>query len=259
MSERAGKRIGLRFIGRLRQATSAPNVEHRSEAFHHSACELEECPSCHGRFQSCDCEKLSEWYAEFEEEDPRDRLARLIAHVGLWPWWVEQVPSETRRLLAGDMGAAEQPPESFMVSSGITPYTVLNELSRLSREAGDVSLSTRLRGEAERRANPIEVHWLLDGRIDEHYKNRERDPGALAQAIQACWDQIAWAPSALAAYRAAGYGALSAHRGYRQLAILAEKRGDFEEAIRLASEARAQGWLGDWDKRIARCQQRLRC
>ncbi len=50
---------------------------------------------------------------------------------------------------------------------------------------------------------------------------------------------------------------LPLHLGYKQLAIILEKRGEFEEAIAVARQARAQGWNGDWEKRIARCEARI--
>jgi hypothetical protein len=50
---------------------------------------------------------------------------------------------------------------------------------------------------------------------------------------------------------------LPSHLGYRQLAIILEKRGEFEEATAVVRQARAQGWSGDWEKRIARCEARI--
>jgi DNA invertase Pin-like site-specific DNA recombinase len=50
---------------------------------------------------------------------------------------------------------------------------------------------------------------------------------------------------------------LPSHVGYKQLAIILEKRGQFDEAIKVAKQAKSQGWNGDWDKRIARCESKL--
>ena len=50
---------------------------------------------------------------------------------------------------------------------------------------------------------------------------------------------------------------LPQHLGFRQLAIILEKRGEFEEAIQISKRAQAQGWNGDWEKRIARCDARI--
>lgn len=50
---------------------------------------------------------------------------------------------------------------------------------------------------------------------------------------------------------------LPSHAGYKQLAIIFEKRNEFEEAIKIARQAQAQGWNGDWEKRITRCEARI--
>jgi tetratricopeptide (TPR) repeat protein len=47
------------------------------------------------------------------------------------------------------------------------------------------------------------------------------------------------------------------HLGFKQLAIILEKRGEYEEAIEVVKQARSQGWNGDWEKRIARCQSKI--
>ncbi len=52
-------------------------------------------------------------------------------------------------------------------------------------------------------------------------------------------------------------GELPRHTGYEQLAIIREKEKDHPEAIRLCGEAMAQGWNGDWEKRIQRCKAKL--
>jgi tetratricopeptide (TPR) repeat protein len=52
-------------------------------------------------------------------------------------------------------------------------------------------------------------------------------------------------------------GDLPYHPGYKQLAIIYEKRGEFDEAIKVARQAQSQGWNGDWEKRIARCESKI--
>lgn len=42
------------------------------------------------------------------------------------------------------------------------------------------------------------------------------------------------------------------HVGYRRIAIILEQQGDYETALLYAVRARAEGWPGDWDKRISR-------
>jgi hypothetical protein len=80
----------------------------------------------------------------------------------------------------------------------------------------------------------------------------------LAGAIQACQQQIAFAPKAAKAFKQE-YPAkpLPQHVGFTQLAIIREKEGAYGEAIQLSRAAMKQRWAGDWEKRIARCKAKL--
>ncbi len=46
------------------------------------------------------------------------------------------------------------------------------------------------------------------------------------------------------------------HPGFEQLAIICEKRGQTEEALRLSQEAQRQGWNGGWEGRIERLSKK---
>jgi hypothetical protein len=79
----------------------------------------------------------------------------------------------------------------------------------------------------------------------------------LEAAISACEHQIAIAPQTAAACRAEwGADALPTHRGYEQLAVTREKRGDYDAVVALCQPAASQGWAGDWQKRIGRARKR---
>lgn len=52
-------------------------------------------------------------------------------------------------------------------------------------------------------------------------------------------------------------GKLSEHLGYKQLCTIREKEGNFLEVIRLAEQAKSEGWEGDWDKRIEKAKKKL--
>lgn len=47
---------------------------------------------------------------------------------------------------------------------------------------------------------------------------------------------------------------LPSHPGFERLAINAEKEKNYQFAIEVSRQAKQQGWRGDWDKRIERCQ-----
>jgi hypothetical protein len=47
------------------------------------------------------------------------------------------------------------------------------------------------------------------------------------------------------------------HLGYKQLCIICEKQGFWDEIINIAEQAKEEGWRGDWDKRIAKAKKKL--
>jgi hypothetical protein len=52
-------------------------------------------------------------------------------------------------------------------------------------------------------------------------------------------------------------GKLGEHTGYKQLCIIRAKEENWQEVIRLAEQAKSEGWAGDWDKRIEKAQKKL--
>lgn len=52
-------------------------------------------------------------------------------------------------------------------------------------------------------------------------------------------------------------GKLGEHTGYKQLCIIRENEGNYTEVIRLAEQAKSEGWAGDWDKRIEKARKKL--
>jgi DNA polymerase III epsilon subunit-like protein len=111
----------------------------------------------------------------------------------------------------------------------------------------------------ESRRPLLRRHFELAKQIHFWYARRRDHPNALYRAIVMCEQQIALAPQAFAAV-VAEFGRSQSHAGYHQLAVIREKQGHFAEALRLAREAQAQGWLDltdDWSARIARLEKCL--
>lgn len=145
-----------------------------------------------------------------------------------------------------------------------------------------------------------EKHSYLHQKIKMYYALRDTEPGALEKAIGACKDLIAIAPEVarehqkehddyvaslrLSLEKAKSRGDSESaefygndlktamgrseritsnwqHLGYKQLCIIYEKQGNWQEVIRLAEEAKAGGWSegseGGWDRRIERARKNL--
>lgn len=107
------------------------------------------------------------------------------------------------------------------------------------------------------RSEILDQHYALQEVIQTNYRLRDNDSQAFARAIQACEQQIALSARAAQAYLGKFKGStLPAHVGYRQLAIIREKQGHLNEAIRLSERALKLGWCGDWERRIKRCSRK---
>jgi hypothetical protein len=120
----------------------------------------------------------------------------------------------------------------------------------------------------------IARHFALSEEIKSVYRQRNSDPRSPQLAINPCQQLIAFAPRPIAALHEShqvlgDYGRktrikalerepfqLNRHFGFEQLAIIREKQGDFAETIRIAREAKANGWAGDCDARIAKCERK---
>jgi len=100
---------------------------------------------------------------------------------------------------------------------------------------------------------------LCQQKIEVYYKDRDK-PEYLARAVEACKEQIAMAPASAKAFLVEYYydSFLPGHKGYQQLAIILEKAARFQEAIALSRQAKSQGWAGDWDRRVERCEKKLK-
>ena len=108
-----------------------------------------------------------------------------------------------------------------------------------------------------KKGKALERHFNLHHAIKVFYSDRDRSDDALGLAVRMCQDQIRLGPTAAKAFRREGGGQLPVHTGFKQLAIIREKERDYLGAITVSQQATDQGWKGDWDKRIARCEARI--
>lgn len=102
----------------------------------------------------------------------------------------------------------------------------------------------------------IDLHFLYQAKMENYYRNKDNDDFALTVAIEACRQQIGISEEAKRAFlQEYRNSPLPSHAGFSQLCVILEKQKKYDEAIRLASEARDQGWAGRWDERIEQCMK----
>jgi hypothetical protein len=195
------------------------------------------------------------------------KIGGVIGYHGLVDWWLATFTEEERRYMEGvyqPIGAVVEGGSSTLTTGHIisTSQSICGFLWAFAtwfNKPNDRYLAVKILDKAEQvPASVLDRHFLYLQKIRTYYKDRDTIPGSLDKAIAACEMQISIAPQAAAAFRKEpGFKTIPAHTGYEQLAIIRDKEGEYVEAISLCQQAKAQGWSGDWDKRIARYQKKL--
>jgi hypothetical protein len=109
----------------------------------------------------------------------------------------------------------------------------------------------------ENNKNILDLHFAILERIKDLYSKRHIGDN-YHKAIVCCKAQIKIQEGAAKEWLSEfPDDTLPMHTGYSQLAVILEKEKRFGEAIDLSKEAKANGWNGDWDKRIERLKAKL--
>lgn len=202
-----------------------------------------------------------------------------IGFFQLTAWWLSAFTDQERELIEEryrplrDCNTKPLTQGKIYSSSG-SPAQLLWGLASWFSSPSHRPIQRRILAKAQELAeagqNSIEIHFTYQGLIQSFYKDREANPTALETAIQVCVAQIAIAPQVAKAFKREHeklqkrtinsdrrHFHLPRHVGFEQLAIIREKQQDYAEAIRLSEMAMKQGWGGDFEGRIARCQKKL--
>ena len=213
----------------------------------------------------------------------------LIGYFNLSDWWLTTLSQEQRDWIERTQYGLGDQNDPRLLTSGkvehpsLTATNLLTKIAIILHEGGfrQQSVATFALAEAEaiRQRNFTGLHFVYHNLVELNYRERDKAPGSLAIAIEACLKQIAIAPRAAEAFLAehlaeqlkSDTGTIKWDRtkyparpfylpfavGYYQLAIIREKEGNFSEAIRLSKQALEQGWVGHWESRIARLEKKL--
>lgn len=188
------------------------------------------------------------------------KITGLIGYFGLSDWWLTSFSKDERKTikqLYKPLGGAH------LDDKKIT-YSGQNALSFLYGLAGWFSknevrpIGYKILDEAEKHITeaktPLDLHFFYQTQIELYYRDREK-PDYMNRVIQACHNQIAIAQKATKTFRSGkeGLDSLPSHKGYEQLAIILERKRNYQETICLCERAKKQGWAGKWDDRITRC------
>ena len=202
-----------------------------------------------------------------QSSQPNDAQPTGTAETSLRAWWMSEF-SEIERdhiltkyqpLVIGLGSGANRDSERIIAPDGNPSIKMTALATWFMSPKEDLPLGLRLLRKGidlgeENEGTILDQHFTLLNVIKVFYRDRANDAVSLDLAIGACEKQILLAPLAAEAFkREEGMETLPAHTGFEQLAIIRERDGDFDEAIRLSRDALRQGWARDWEKRIARC------
>lgn len=196
----------------------------------------------------------------------------LVGHHGLLEWWADLfTPQETaalERAYARGNVAAGRGQERLSLTRGVVRESAGQEsaarfLAGLAPLVNQVvhEKEPAVWAEAERLAldsdDLLDLHAVYSGSIKAFYARREEDEDYLDAALSAAEELVEMAPEVATVYRKQhGRKDLPPHRGFKLLAVISEKQGDYDKALTLCRRAREQGWAGDWETQIARLEKK---
>ncbi|MCU8361431.1 hypothetical protein M2G65_22690, partial [Vibrio vulnificus] len=195
----------------------------------------------------------------------KPKVSGIIKYLKLEDWWLNELTDEERQTILSthsSMGNEGSIIDGEIVSSSQTQLHFFWGLVSWFNKPHLRHIAYKLISKAETivdaQSDPIDIHFLYSAKLEVCYKDRDSRPNGLELAIEACEQQIEYAPLAAKAFSQKYGGDLPAHKGFQQLAIVLEKQKHYHEAITLCEKAKAQGWAGDWEKRIERCNKRAK-
>lgn len=183
-----------------------------------------------------------------------------IGYYKLAKWWNTAFTDEERqRILEIYHPIGGQLLEGTILSSSQSALAFLTALAGWFRKDDERPIGYKILAKGEELVvsseSGLDQHFFYQEKIQMHYRDRN-DPAHFAEAERACRSQIAIADSAAKEFLKEFPGPLPEHTGYKQLTIILDNRGEREEAIGIARRAEAEGWAGDWAKRIQRYSKR---
>jgi len=180
-------------------------------------------------------------------------------------WWLNDFNREERKYIVGlYMPMGSQINEISVSSINVRYKNEVRFLTNLSDwvdkpESRDLAKKIIFKAYSleNRKLDILDKHFLYQSAIKILYKDRS-NTSSYNLAVEACLKQISISNLAKRAFKREYRGErLPSHTGFKQLCIIREKDKEYKEAITLCKQAKREGWYGDWDKRIERCQKKI--
>uniref|UniRef100_UPI004048168D hypothetical protein n=1 Tax=Shewanella baltica TaxID=62322 RepID=UPI004048168D len=216
----------------------------------------------------------------------------LLDKYQLKEWWLQALTASQRNQVANDyrpMGLPigktpylYQDLDKTYSNNGFGKLGLLLTLSYIAGDEAKHILQTKAENELLQcytapDSNLIDVHLALASLIKHHYSLRTASEH-YEKAKEFCLMQISISSKLVKKFRHPEKPKelkklqnitgikdpyydepqmLPSHTGYKQLAIILEKEGDIEGALRLSKQALKQGWTDNYEKRIDKLTHKL--
>jgi len=189
------------------------------------------------------------------------KVGGYIRAYGLESWWNDSFTSDEQKYIVDKfqpMGGSS----NMLVEGNLQPgreskSMFLANLASWFKTKKDLDIARKMILEAEKsfaELSHMDQHFYYSHLIEHYYLDRE-NPESLEASIQACENQIRISKNVKLAFMKDMQN-LPSHKGFIQLAIIEEKKKNYEKAIQLSEKALDEGWTGDWEKRITRLQKK---
>ncbi len=185
-------------------------------------------------------------------------IGGYISKYNLTDWWLLTFNKEEREYIVNKYGSDLIEGQPYFNTE---VYCFLGNLSSWFSTKKDLSISLRILEKAESLFNYnssiTDEHFYYMNNIEIYYKDRENNT-SFEKTIEYCNKQISISNKVKTSFLKEDNDTLQSHVGFKQLAIIEEKRGNLQKALELSKQAQIEGWNGDWDDRIAKLEKKLK-
>ncbi|CEQ01683.1 Uncharacterised protein [[Clostridium] sordellii] len=196
------------------------------------------------------------------------KVGGWIKYYNLEDWWLKELNDNERRIIRETYTPITSSGEDIIIDKGSISYTSASKLAFIGGLVGwfkdvdryNIALKIIQLGEdnIKETKDILDVHFFYLNCIRVLYKNRDNYTDALDRAIEYCEKQINISNQSKIAFEKCKYfKELPSHTGYKQLAIIYEKRKEYDKALELTQKALEEGWNDDCQKRIDRLIKKI--
>lgn len=186
-----------------------------------------------------------------------------IKYHNLENWWFDELSEEERALIKSKYSPIY---DSYSIDKGKitdTNYSKVGFLKSLItwlKPIEDFNLAKKILHKAEslidNNTDALDEYFLYLRAIELYYVNKSFEEDALEKTIYYCKKQINIAKDVKKSFlKKYSNSNLPPHKGYNQLITIYERQCNYDEAIKIASQALIEGWSGDWKQRLNRLQK----